>query len=248
MTHPAQEKLRQKSCINLIASENFTSQSVLDALGSPMQNKYSEGYPGARYYGGNVQIDAIERLCQARALAAFGLDAAEWGVNVQPLSGSPANMYAYSAVCAPHDRIMGLDLPHGGHLSHGYQTPTKKISAVSKYFETLPYRLDPATGLIDYDGLAALAELYRPKVIVAGATAYSRPIDYPRMQAIARSVGAYLLADIAHLSGMVAAGVIPGPFAHADIVTTTPRHGARRSSATVRKPCWASCGHCWWYG
>jgi glycine hydroxymethyltransferase len=222
-----QEKLRQKECINLIASENFTAQSVLDALGSPMQNKYSEGYPGARYYGGNEQIDAAERLCQKRALEAFDLNPAEWGVNVQPLSGSPANLYAYSAVCRPHDRIMGLDLPHGGHLSHGYQTPSKKISKISEYFETLPYRLDPETGLIDYDNLEKLAELYRPKVIVAGATAYSRFIDYPRMKAIAEKNGAYLMADIAHLSGMIAAGVIPSPFAHADIVTTTTHKSLR---------------------
>ncbi|KAA8898441.1 serine hydroxymethyltransferase [Sphaerosporella brunnea] len=222
-----QEKLRQKECINLIASENFTSQSVLDALGSPMQNKYSEGYPGARYYGGNEQIDAAERLCQKRALEAFDLNPEQWGVNVQPLSGSPANLYAYSAVCKPHDRIMGLDLPHGGHLSHGYQTPSKKISKISEYFETLPYRLDPETGLIDYDSLEKTAELYRPKVIVAGATAYSRFIDYPRMKAIAEKCGAYLMADIAHLSGMIAAGVIPSPFPHADIVTTTTHKSLR---------------------
>ncbi|KAF8538986.1 serine hydroxymethyltransferase [Trichophaea hybrida] len=221
------EKLRQKECINLIASENFTSQSVLDALGSPMQNKYSEGYPGARYYGGNVQIDTVERLCQRRALETFNLDPAEWGVNVQPLSGSPANLYVYSAVCKPHERIMGLDLPHGGHLSHGYQTPTKKISKVSEYFETLPYRLDPATGLIDYDGLEKLAELYRPKVIVAGATAYSRFIDYPRMKAIADKYDSYLMSDMAHLSGMIAAGVIPSPFPHSDIVTTTTHKSLR---------------------
>jgi glycine hydroxymethyltransferase len=192
-----------------------------------MQNKYSEGYPGARYYGGNQYIDDAERLCQQRALAAFDLDPAKWGVNVQPLSGSPANLYAYSAVCKPHDRIMGLDLPHGGHLSHGYQTPSKKISKVSEYFETLPYRLDPATGLIDYENLEKLAELYRPKIIVAGATAYSRFIDYPRMKAIAEKYGAYLMADIAHLSGMIAAGVIPSPFNYADIVTTTTHKSLR---------------------
>ncbi|KAI5850608.1 serine hydroxymethyltransferase [Tricharina praecox] len=221
------EKKRQVECINLIASENFTSQSVLDALGSPMQNKYSEGYPGARYYGGNQQIDAVETLCQKRALEAFDLNPAEWGVNVQPLSGSPANLYAYSAVCGPHDRIMGLDLPHGGHLSHGYQTPTKKISMISKYYETLPYRLDIETGLIDYDNLAMLADLYRPKVIVAGATAYSRFIDYSLMKSIAKKTGAYLMADIAHLSGMIAAGVIPSPFKDADIVTTTTHKSLR---------------------
>ncbi|CCX31350.1 serine hydroxymethyltransferase-domain-containing protein [Pyronema domesticum] len=221
------EKLRQKECINLIASENFASQSVMDALGSPMQNKYSEGYPGARYYGGNQHIDSVERLCRQRALEAFRLDSSKWGVNVQPLSGSPANLYVYGALLRPHERIMGLDLPHGGHLSHGYQTPTKKISKISEYFETLPYRLDPVTGLIDYDALEKMAEIYRPKIIVAGATAYSRFIDYERFRKICDKVGAYLMADIAHLSGMVAAGVIPGPFEHADIVTTTTHKSLR---------------------
>ncbi|KAB8345979.1 hypothetical protein FH972_023031 [Carpinus fangiana] len=143
------------------------------------------------------------------------------------LSGSPANLYAYSAVLNAHDRIMGLDLPHGGHLSHGYQTPTKKISAVSKYFETFPYRLDESTGLIDYAKLQDLAQLYRPKIIIAGTSAYSRLIDYPRMRQIADSVGAYLLADMAHISGLVAAGVIPSPFAQSDIVTTTTHKSLR---------------------
>ncbi|KAL1855466.1 Cytochrome B translational activator protein cbs2 [Paecilomyces lecythidis] len=221
------EKKRQKHFINLIPSENFTSQAVLDALGSVMQNKYSEGYPGARYYGGNQYIDEAERLCQQRALETFRLNPEEWGVNVQPLSGSPANLYAYSALLNTHDRIMGLDLPHGGHLSHGYQTPTKKISAISKYFETLPYRLDESTGLIDYNKLEELAQLYRPKLIVAGTSAYSRLIDYPRMRQIADSVGAYLLSDMAHISGLVAADVIPSPFSHSDVVTTTTHKSLR---------------------
>ncbi|TVY34307.1 putative serine hydroxymethyltransferase, mitochondrial [Lachnellula subtilissima] len=221
------EKRRQKHFINLIPSENFTSQAVLDALGSVMQNKYSEGYPGARYYGGNEFIDEAERLCQSRALQTFGLKEAEWGVNVQPLSGSPANLYAYSALLNTHDRLMGLDLPHGGHLSHGYQTPTKKISAISKYFETFPYRLDEKTGLIDYAKLEDLAMLYRPKLIVAGTSAYSRLIDYQRMREIANKVGAYLLADMAHISGLVAASVIPTPFEYADVVTTTTHKSLR---------------------
>ncbi|KAF7866767.1 hypothetical protein EAF04_005609 [Stromatinia cepivora] len=221
------EKRRQKHFINLIPSENFTSQAVLDALGSVMQNKYSEGYPGARYYGGNEFIDESERLCQSRALQTFGLKESEWGVNVQPLSGSPANLYAYSALANTHDRIMGLDLPHGGHLSHGYQTPTKKISAISKYFETLPYRLDESTGLIDYAKLEELATLYRPKIIVAGTSAYSRLIEYERMREIADKVGAYLLADMAHISGLVAAKVIPSPFEYADVVTTTTHKSLR---------------------
>ncbi|KAH6613597.1 serine hydroxymethyltransferase-domain-containing protein [Chaetomium sp. MPI-SDFR-AT-0129] len=221
------EKIRQKQFINLIPSENFTSQAVLDALGSPMQNKYSEGYPGARYYGGNEFIDASERLCQQRALETFGLEAKEWGVNVQALSGAPANLYVYSALLETHDRLMGLDLPHGGHLSHGYQTPTKKISFISKYFETLPYRLDESTGYIDYDKLEESATLYRPKIIVAGASAYSRLIDYARMREICNKVNAYLLVDMAHISGLVAAKVMPGPFAHADIVTTTSHKSLR---------------------
>ncbi|KAF2739463.1 SHMT-domain-containing protein [Polyplosphaeria fusca] len=221
------EKNRQKHFINLIPSENFTSQAVLDALGSVMQNKYSEGYPGARYYGGNEFIDQAERLCQQRALQAFRLSESEWGVNVQPLSGSPANFYAYSAVLNSHDRILSLDLPHGGHLSHGYQTPTKKISAVSKYFETLPYRLEEQTGIIDYAKMEELATVYRPKVIVAGTSAYSRLIEYERMKKLADSVGAYLLSDMAHISGLVAAGVIPSPFPHSDIVTTTTHKSLR---------------------
>ncbi|KAF2147128.1 uncharacterized protein K452DRAFT_304016 [Aplosporella prunicola CBS 121167] len=221
------EKRRQKHFINLIPSENFTSQAVLDALGSVMQNKYSEGYPGARYYGGNEHIDEAERLCQQRALQAFGLKDSEWGVNVQPLSGSPANLYAYSALLNTHDRIMGLDLPHGGHLSHGYQTPTRKISAISKYFETLPYRLNEQTGLIDYDRLEELAMLYRPKIIVAGTSAYSRLIEYDRFRQIADKVGAYLLSDMAHISGLVAAGVIPSPFDKSDVVTTTTHKSLR---------------------
>lgn len=232
------EKNRQKHFINLIPSENFTSQAVLDALGSPMQNKYSEGYPGVRYYGGNEFIDQSERLCQQRALETFGLDAQEWGVNVQALSGAPANLYVYSALMETHDRMMGLDLPHGGHLSHGYQTPTKKISAVSKYFETVPYRLDESTGYIDYDGLEHMATIYRPKIIVAGASAYSRFIDYKRMRAIADKVNAYLLSDIAHISGMVAAKVIPDPFQFSDIVTTTSHkslRGPRGSMIFFRK-------------
>ncbi|KAI8888343.1 SHMT-domain-containing protein [Backusella circina FSU 941] len=221
------EKKRQQESIDLIPSENFTSRAVMDALGSVMQNKYSEGYPGARYYGGNEFIDQSENLCRKRALEAFDLDNEKWGVNVQALSGAPANLYVYGAIMKPHDRLMGLDLPHGGHLSHGYQIPNKKISQVSAYFETLPYRLDEATGQIDYDALEKNAILYRPKVIVAGASAYARNIDYARMREIADKCGAYLMADMAHISGLVAAGVLPGPFEHADIVTTTTHKSLR---------------------
>ena len=209
-----------------------------------MSNKYSEGYPGARYYGGNQHIDAVELTCQARALKAFNLDPERWGVNVQCLSGSPANLQVYQAIMRPHDRLMGLDLPHGGHLSHGYQTPQKKwedarclekrliltfdrISAVSTYFETFPYRVNLETGIIDYDRLEENALMYRPKTIVAGTSAYCRLIDYKRFREIADKVGAYLVVDMAHISGLIAAGVIPSPFEYADIVTTTTHKSLR---------------------
>lgn len=218
---------RQKHSIVLIASENFTTKAVFDALGTPMCNKYSEGYPGARYYGGNEHIDRMERLCQERALKAFHLSSEKWGVNVQTLSGSPANLQVYQAIMKPHERLMGLDLPHGGHLSHGYQTDSRKISAVSTYFETMPYRVDLNTGLIDYDMLEKTAVLYRPKVLVAGTSAYCRLIDYKKMREIADKVGAYLVVDMAHISGLVAAGVIPSPFEYADIVTTTTHKSLR---------------------
>ncbi|VAI02290.1 unnamed protein product [Triticum turgidum subsp. durum] len=213
--------------LELIPSENFTSLSVMQAVGSVMTNKYSEGYPGARYYGGNEYIDMAETLCQKRALEAFNLDPEKWGVNVQPLSGSPANFHVYTALLKPHDRIMALDLPHGGHLSHGYQTDTKKISAVSIFFETMPYRLDESTGLIDYDQLEKSAVLFRPKLIVAGASAYARLYDYNRMRKICDKQKAVLLADMAHISGLVAAGVIPSPFEYADVVTTTTHKSLR---------------------
>ncbi|KAI0007911.1 serine hydroxymethyltransferase [Xylariaceae sp. FL0662B] len=218
---------RQRESIVLIASENVTSRAVFDALGSPMSNKYSEGYPGARYYGGNQHIDQIEQLCQRRALEAFHLDPEKWGVNVQALSGSPANLEVYQAIMAPGGRLMGLDLPHGGHLSHGYQIPSKKISAVSTYFETMPYRVNLDTGIIDYDRLEENAQLFRPKVLVAGTSAYCREIDYARMRKIADSVGAYLVVDMAHISGLIAAEVIHSPFPHADIVTTTTHKSLR---------------------
>jgi glycine hydroxymethyltransferase len=207
------ERRRQRDKIELIASENYTFAAVMEAQGSWLTNKYAEGLPGKRYYGGCEYVDVAERLAQARALALF--PGAEH-VNVQPHSGAQANMAAYFSVLRPGDRILGMNLAHGGHLTHG-----SPVNFSGRLYEVHAYGVDRATERIDYDALAATAAAIRPRVIVAGASAYPRIIDFERMATIAHGVGALLFVDMAHIAGLVAAGLHPSPFPHADLVTTT---------------------------
>ena len=206
------ELQRQRDHIELIASENFTSRAVMQAMGSHLTNKYAEGYPGARYYGGCEYVDVVEQLAIDRAKALFGAEHA----NVQPHSGSQANGAVYLALLKPGDTILGMDLSHGGHLTHG-----SKASISGKYFDAHFYGVDPETERIDYEKAMQIAGECKPKLIIAGASAYSRFIDFAKMREIADEVGAYLMVDMAHIGGLVAAGVHPSPVPYADVVTST---------------------------
>src|SRR4029453_10331544 len=203
---------RQRGGLQLIASENFTSPAVLAALGSTLTNKYAEGYPGRRYYGGCGEVDRAEELAVARAKDLFGAEHA----NVQPHSGASANLAAYAALVQPGDVVLAMDLPHGGHLTHG-----SRVNFSGKWFHHVGYRVDPETELIDYDEVRDLALAQRPKLIICGATAYPRLIDFAAFRAIADEVGAYLLVDAAHFIGLVAGGALPSPVPYADVGTFT---------------------------
>ena len=203
---------RQRDHIELIASENFTSRAVMEAMGSHLTNKYAEGYPGARYYGGCEYVDIVEQLAIDRAKELFGAEHA----NVQPHSGSQANVAVYLALLKPGDTILGMDLSHGGHLTHG-----SKASISGKYFNACFYGVDPETEMIDYEKAMQTAGECKPKLIIAGASAYSRVIDFKKMREIDDEVGAYLMVDMAHIGGLVAAGVHPSPVPYADVVTST---------------------------
>ena len=203
---------RQRSNIELIASENFVSKAVMAAMGSPMTNKYAEGYPGKRYYGGCQKVDIAENLAIARACELFGSKFA----NVQPHSGAQANMAVFFALMQPGDTYMGMNLAHGGHLSHG-----SKVNMSGKYFNVVPYGVSEETGMIDYDEVRRIALECKPKLILAGASAYSRTIDFAKFSEIAKEVGAYFMVDMAHIAGLVAAGLHPSPVPYADVVTTT---------------------------
>src|SRR5512138_2725931 len=214
----AGEEKREFEKIRLIPSENYASRAVLEATGSLFTNKYSEGYAGKRYYEGQQCVDPLEQLAIARAKALFGADHA----NVQPYSGSPANLAVYFALLKPGDTVMGMALPHGGHLTHGWN-----VSITGAFFRSVQYGVDIQTGLIDYDQVRELAVKERPKLMIAGATAYPRVIDFAAMRRIADEVGAHLLVDMAHIAGLVAGGAHPSPIPHAHVVSTTTHKSLR---------------------
>src|SRR5438477_4875817 len=215
---------RQDGQLELIASENFTSEAVLEATGSVFTNKYAEGYPGKRYYGGYEFTDVVENLARERCKKVFG---AEY-VNVQPHSGSQANQAAYASVLQPGDTVLGLNLAHGGHLTHGHQ-----LNFSGKTYHVIPYGVRKDTETVDYDELERLAREHRPKMIIAGASAYSRILDFARFRQVADSVGALFLVDMAHISGLVAAGLHPNPCQWADIVTSTTHKTLRGPRAGI---------------
>jgi len=226
-----QENQRQSETLNFIASENYASAAVREACSSSPMNKYAEGYPNKRYYAGCTTVDAIEQLAIDRCKTLFGAEAA----NVQPNAGSSANFAAYAAILQPGDTILGMSLAHGGHLTHGHFA-----NASGTLYRSISYGVHPETELIDYEQVARLAEQHRPKVIIAGASAYSRIIDFEKFAAIAKAYNAYLMADIAHIAGLVAAGIHPSPVGHADLITSTthktlrgPRGGIILSTATL---------------
>ncbi|MEX2007888.1 MAG: serine hydroxymethyltransferase [Candidatus Spechtbacterales bacterium] len=233
------EELRQLESINFIPSENYASPAVREASASVFTNKYSEGYPDARYYPGNEYVDEIEKLAQARALAAFGLTGSDhrsergpaegggWSVNVQPYSGSPANLAIYKGLMEQGDIALGMKLDQGGHLTHGY-----KLSASGTFFHFEQYGVGEDE-LIDFDQVEQLAQEHKPKLIVCGATAYPRVVDFERFGAIAKNAGAYLVADVSHISGLIAGGAHPSPFPHADIVMTTTHKALRGPRGAV---------------
>jgi glycine hydroxymethyltransferase len=227
------EDKRQKSVINLIASENYVSDDVLKALGSKLTNKYAEGYPGRRYYGGNEIIDKVESLTIERALKLFKLNNTKWHVNVQPLSGSPANLAVYSALIPLGGKIMGMKLSSSGHLTHG-----QPVSMTGKFWKQVPFEVDPKTEMLDYGALKKIAVAEKPDIIVAGFTAYPRVVDFKKFREIADAAGAILMVDMSHFAGLVAGEAYPTPFTYADVVTTTTHktlRGPRQAMIFVKK-------------
>ena len=212
----AREKKRQKEQLQMIPSENYASAAVMKAVGSCLMNKYAEGYPHKRYYQGNVNLDAVEDLCRARILKAFGLDDKKWGANVQPHSGCEANLGVYNGLLKPGDKILSMYLPDGGHLSHGWP-----VTLVAKIFKVGFYHVDKKSQVFDYNQIEAQAKKFKPKLLISGGTAYPRTINHKRLGQIAKAVGAYYLADIAHEAGLIAAGAHPTPFPFCDVATFT---------------------------